>query len=626
VRKTDMRRYLAFVLGAVLAASTFSLAQDPGSTGVAIVTYQNDTHRTGRNVNEATLVSPLTGFGQLCNVPLDGQVYAQPLIETSVTINGTHYTGGVAYVVTQNDTLYAINGTPASGNNACSVLASLPLLPILTTKTGQTNTAVDCTTIGSGGCPVDPVVGILGTPVINVSNHTGTIYLVTFSQDAAGNYYHYLHAIDIQRFQEQGGGPFLIGPPGQNASNFSLGHIQRPGLLLANGYVYVAFSMIDGYPPPFPNGAVFGYDTSDLGAQPLYFQTSLGLQIPSNGGGIWQGGAAPAYGKDSTGTNYIYLKTANGTYDGTSNWGDSFLKLTATSTSLSVPSGGYFTPADQYYRSNGLCTTGYQGSSPAPGDLDFGSGGVMLIPDLDLATWPYLAVSGDKEGGIWFNDRTAPATPPHVTSCDPSNCLCSAADGVVQAFWTTTPNFGQAIHNNPAYWKGGGTSYMYMSTTTWYSQNLKGTLVRYPLCSTANSQYPIDTTCGAAEEAVDPTPTSVSFPYGVTPAVSAANSTATDAIVWAIWGDGSRLGSSKAAVLYAFDGADTTGTGKLQQLYASSGNGSTCAADAMSYAATKFSVPTVANGFVYVGTQGSATVNNGNSGMFYIFGSNRTCP
>ena len=617
------------VLSAALVVMTaLSSAQDPGSTGVAIVTYQNDAHRTGRNVNEATLVSPLTGFGQLCNVQLDGQVYAQPLIETSVTINGTHYTGGVAYVVTQNDTLYAINGTPTSGNNACSVLASLPLLPILTTVTGQTNTTVDCTTIGSGGCPVDPVVGILGTPVINVSNHVGTIYLVTFSQDTAGNYYHYLHAIDIQRFVEESGSPARIAPPGSNATLFSQGHIQRPGLLLANGYVYVAFSMIDGYHPPFPNGAVLGYSTANLSATPLYFQTSQGLLESSNGGGIWQGGAAPAYGRDSTGTNYIYLKTANGTYDGTSNWGDSFLKLTSTSTSLTVPSGGYFTPADQDYRSNGQCMTGYQGQSPAPGDLDFGSGGVMLIPDVDLATWPFLAVSGDKEGGIWFNDRTTPASPNHVTTCDNSSnpCSCSAADGVVQAYWTSRANFGQTIHNNPAYWKTGGSSYMYMSTTTWYKQNLQGTLVRYPLCSTANSQYPIDTTCGAAEVAVDPTPTSVSFPYGVTPAISAASSTATDAIVWAIWGDGSRLGSSKVAVLYAFDAADTTGTGKLQQLYASSGNGSTCASDVMSYAATKFSVPTVANGFVYVGTQGSATVNNGNSGMFYVFGPNRTCP
>jgi hypothetical protein len=83
---------------------------------------------------------------------------------------------------------------------------------------------------------------------------------------------------------------------------------------------------------------------------------------------------------------------------------------------------------------------------------------------------------------------------------------------------------------------------------------------------------------------------------------------------------------NEGTILYAFDAADTTGTGKLQQLYASSGSGSTCAADAMTVAATKFSIPTVANGYVYVGVQGPASVNSGNSGIFYIFGPNRTCP
>jgi hypothetical protein len=382
--------------------------------------------------------------------------------------------------------------------------------------------------------------------------------------------------------------------------------------------------MMDGYAPPYPNGTVFGYSTASLTATPLYFQTSAGGQNSSNGGGIWQGGAAPAYGRDSTGTNYIYLKTANGTFDGASNWGDSLLKLLPTSTTLTVPSGGYFAPADQYYRSTSTCTSGYQGASPQPGDMDFGSGGVMLIPDTDLASWPSLAVSGDKEGGIWFNDRTAPATPPHQTSCDPSNCSCSVADGVVQAYWTSTPNYGQVIHNSPAYWRGGGTSYLYVGPSNWGVRGLQGNLVRYPLCSTANSQFPIDTTCGAAEMAVDPSPSAVSFPFGVTPTVSAASTSASDAIIWALWDDGSALGSTKVAVLYAFDAADTTGQGKLKQLYVSSGNGNTCASDAMTAPATKFSVPSVANGYVYVATQGAVGGSN-NSGMFYIFGPNRTC-
>jgi hypothetical protein len=35
--------------------------------------------------------------------------------------------------------------------------------------------------------------------------------------------------------------------------------------------------MMDGYLPPYPNGAVFGYNTANLTATPLYFQTTQGL-------------------------------------------------------------------------------------------------------------------------------------------------------------------------------------------------------------------------------------------------------------------------------------------------------------------------------------------------------------
>jgi hypothetical protein len=63
------------------ALSGISLAQDPGATGVSVTTWQNDTHRTGRNLNEALLVASNNAlpasFGQLCFAPLDGQVYAQ---------------------------------------------------------------------------------------------------------------------------------------------------------------------------------------------------------------------------------------------------------------------------------------------------------------------------------------------------------------------------------------------------------------------------------------------------------------------------------------------------------------------------------------------------------------------
>jgi len=62
----------------------------------------------------------------------------------------------------------------------------------------------------------------------------------------------------------------------------------------------------------------------------------------------------------------------------------------------------------------------------------------------------------------------------------------------------------------------------------------------------------------------------------------------------AIKGDGSVQGSTTVGTLYAFKAIEMT------QLYSSS----LCTGDAMTYPASKFSVPTVANGFAYVGGQG----------------------
>jgi hypothetical protein len=83
-----------------------------------VLTWQNDNYRTGDNLNETVLTYNSINkntFGQLCSTKLDGQVYSQPLVVTNVTINGVKY-GRVAYVVTQKDTLYAIDGDPTDAN------------------------------------------------------------------------------------------------------------------------------------------------------------------------------------------------------------------------------------------------------------------------------------------------------------------------------------------------------------------------------------------------------------------------------------------------------------------------------------------------------------------------------
>ncbi len=113
----------------VLTLSFLSHAQTIGGGGVNVLTWHNDAGRTGQNLSETILYPTGQGavssstFGQLCNVQLDGQIYGQPLVVTNVKIQGYTQTQTVVYVVTQNDTLYAINGTPSgTTGNTCSIL------------------------------------------------------------------------------------------------------------------------------------------------------------------------------------------------------------------------------------------------------------------------------------------------------------------------------------------------------------------------------------------------------------------------------------------------------------------------------------------------------------------------
>src|ERR1700733_5369371 len=160
--RAKQRFLLALSLGILLGITSAAAGQGLGNGGVNVLTWHNDTYRTGENLNESVLtyntISKNT-FGQLCSQQLDGQVYSQPLVVTNVTIGGANYPY-VVYVVTENDTLYAINGTPQNVNNTCQVIASLPFL---TTSGLPTNGqyAVDCRYIGGGAtCPtIKPTIG-----------------------------------------------------------------------------------------------------------------------------------------------------------------------------------------------------------------------------------------------------------------------------------------------------------------------------------------------------------------------------------------------------------------------------------------------------------------------------------
>ena len=106
----------------------------------------------------------------------------------------------------------------------------------------------------------------------------------------------------------------------------------------------------------------------------------------------------------------------------------------------------WFTPGDQFWRANKNNSV-HSGCSP-DGDVDFGSGGVMLIPDNENSTNISLAVSGDKEGGIWFVNRANPGeggTSQNCTGSSNTNTQTYPINGTSFANET-----GPLIHYKPS--------------------------------------------------------------------------------------------------------------------------------------------------------------------------------
>ena len=442
------------------AAATLTVTAATSTTDV--LTYHNDNSRSGQNLTETTLTPTTvnsTKFGLLRVLPADGLVDGQPLIASALSVSGT--THNVAYIVTENDSVYSYDADSGAALGHVSVLGS-----------GETPS-------DTRGCSqVTPQIGITSTPVIDRSAGAhGTIYVVAMSKDASGDYHQRLHALDLVTLAELPNSPVVIQATYPGTGNNSGGttsfdpkqYKERAGLLLVNGTLYTAWASHcdDG---PY-QGWIIGYDQSTLA------QTQV-LNVTPNGsdGALWSAGGGMA--ADSTGN--IYALVANGTFDTTldaggfplqGDYGNAFIKLSSAAP-LQV--------TDYFDMDNTV--------NESSNDVDLGSGGLMLLPDQtdSMGVVRQLAVGAGKDGHLYVINRA------NMGKFSMSN----------NAIWEDMPGaLPGGVWATPAYFQG-----------TVYYGDVGGTLKAFAL------QHAMLGTTPASQ-------TSMSFGYpGTAPAVSANGS------------------------------------------------------------------------------------------------------
>lgn len=349
-----------------------------GPAPQAVVTRNYDNARSGVN-NQETQLSPdkvtATRFGKLFSLPVDGSVYGQPLYVPALTIGGSQH--NVIFVATENDTAYAFDADHAGA----------PLWQTRLVNDAAGETSVPCDDVE--GCHVSDVIGVTATPVISVDRKA--IYIESRSVQNGSNL-HKIHALDLTTGAEKFGGPTIIraSVPGTAADADPLGNVNfdplrenaRPGLLLLNGVVYICYASLDDVDPY--HGWILGYSADTLKQVSVFNVTPNGPDADGEGG-IWQNNGPAA---DSNGN--IFLIVGNGTSDASSsNYGNSFLKLT--------PKGGSLTVADYF--------TPFNSDALNADDADPGSGGALLLPDQSGTSHPHLMVGAGKEGRIYLVDR-----------------------------------------------------------------------------------------------------------------------------------------------------------------------------------------------------------------------------
>jgi len=455
----------------------------------------------------------------------------------------------VLFVATEHNTVYAYDADDAS---AATPLWSRSLGTPMRTYPGTENQPVVAPFTVS--CrDMYPETGVTATPVIDQA--TGRLYVVSKTFEN-GVYAQRLHVLDVHTGQEVSGSPVAIqgSVPGTaldgNGTTVTFDpyhHMNRAGLLLVNGNVFVAFaSHCDDEPY---HGWIFAYAADTLAGKAIYCTTPNGGTSMSGAanaglGGIWQSG----HGLVTDGTDILFA-AGNGAFDAANKGA----QLGISVGRLQLGAAG-FKVLDWFTPTNAKAMNDQ--------DLDYTTAPVLL-PN------PRVIVFGGKDG--------------YLNVLDPANLgkLGTGTNNIIQQL-----SVGGHVHGGPVYWNGpsGPTIYVWPEGSTLRAFHFSGNKINTTAASTFGADRP-------------------THPGG-TLSLSSNGATAGTGVLWATFTSTSidatstHMGDAWHYVVpgafYAFD-PDNLGT----VLWASTTNRARDDLGNLS----KFTIPVVANGKVFVASQ-----------------------
>lgn len=239
----------------------------------------------------------------------------------------------------------------------------------------------------------------------------------------------------------------------------------------------------------------------------------------------------------------IYVLTGNGNFDANSSTKpNNDYGDSFLKLSSALVVSQYFTPSDQ--------------ATDNADDSDFGSGGAAILVDELNSPVPHLVIGGGKDGYLYLLNR-------------------DTMGGYGDSSAVQRLNFGQSIFGTGAFWN----NYFYLGGVSGHLQ-----------------AYTFNTTTGMLNTTnVVQAPEVFAFP-GSTPSVSSSG--ATNGIVWTLDNESYCTLQSTGcgpSILHAYRATNIS-----NELWNSSQGAGNSAGNAV-----KFTVPTVANGKVYIGTRGN---------------------